>query len=132
MGAVMAQGEGRVLPLRRATSSRAHDFRALRSPLPPARRAGGLVGRRPRDSRRSGAGLLRRPTTRASGTDEVGVTPCARDVTRPLPWRHGRLVGWLCLPPKGRASSTVIVWGGLSSSGVLHRLDSPDVSSESA
>ena len=31
-----------------------------------------------------------------------------------IPDRAGRLVGWLCLPPGGRAEATVLVWGGLS------------------
>jgi alpha-beta hydrolase superfamily lysophospholipase len=31
-----------------------------------------------------------------------------------IPHGGGRLVGWLCLPPSGRADATVAVWGGLS------------------
>src|SRR5436190_23132978 len=31
-----------------------------------------------------------------------------------VPHGGGRLVGWLCLPPSGRADATVVVWGGLS------------------
>ena len=31
-----------------------------------------------------------------------------------LPYRDGRLVGWLGLPPSGRAAATVVLWGGLS------------------
>lgn len=31
-----------------------------------------------------------------------------------LPHGSGQLVGWLCLPPAGRAEATVAVWGGLS------------------
>ena len=31
-----------------------------------------------------------------------------------LPYAHGSLVGWLCLPPGGTAAATVVVWGGLS------------------
>ncbi len=35
-------------------------------------------------------------------------------------YRHGRLVGWLCLPPSGRAEATVVVWGGLSGWGAAY------------
>lgn len=28
-----------------------------------------------------------------------------------VPWRDGRLVGWLCLPPSGTAAAAVVVWG---------------------
>ncbi|WP_433187505.1 bifunctional 3-(3-hydroxy-phenyl)propionate/3-hydroxycinnamic acid hydroxylase [Actinoallomurus sp. CA-150999] len=31
-----------------------------------------------------------------------------------VPYRDGRLVGWLCLPPSGTATATVVLWGGLS------------------
>jgi alpha-beta hydrolase superfamily lysophospholipase len=37
-----------------------------------------------------------------------------------LPFRDGRLVGWLLLPPSGRAAATVIVWGGLSGWGAAY------------
>ncbi|WP_448624978.1 alpha/beta hydrolase family protein [Geodermatophilus sp. URMC 64] len=37
-----------------------------------------------------------------------------------VPYRHGRLVGWLCLPPSGRADATVVVWGGLSGWGAAY------------
>ena len=37
-----------------------------------------------------------------------------------VPYRNGRLVGWLCLPPGGTASATVVVWGGLSGWGAAY------------
>lgn len=37
-----------------------------------------------------------------------------------LPYRDGSLVGWLRLPPAGRASATVVVWGGLSGWGAAY------------
>ena len=37
-----------------------------------------------------------------------------------VPYRHGRLVGWLCLPPSGTAAATVVVWGGLSGWGAAY------------
>ena len=37
-----------------------------------------------------------------------------------LPWRDGRLVGWLCLPASGMAAATVVVWGGLSGWGAAY------------
>jgi len=37
-----------------------------------------------------------------------------------LPWRQGRLVGWLCLPERGKAAATVVVWGGLSGWGAAY------------
>lgn len=37
-----------------------------------------------------------------------------------VPWRDGRLVGWLCLPSSGRAAATVVVWGGLSGWGAAY------------
>jgi alpha-beta hydrolase superfamily lysophospholipase len=37
-----------------------------------------------------------------------------------VPWRDGRLVGWLCLPPAGRAAATVVLWGGLSGWGAAY------------
>ncbi|SPF06371.1 alpha/beta hydrolase family protein [Streptomyces sp. MA5143a] len=37
-----------------------------------------------------------------------------------IPHRHGALGGWLCLPPSGEASATVIVWGGLSGWGAAY------------
>jgi alpha-beta hydrolase superfamily lysophospholipase len=45
--------------------------------------------------------------------------------TRPLerievPWRDGRLVGWLRLPHSGRPTATVVVWGGLSGWGAAY------------
>jgi alpha-beta hydrolase superfamily lysophospholipase len=37
-----------------------------------------------------------------------------------VPWRDGRLVGWLCLPPSGAAAAAVVVWGGLSGWGAAY------------
>lgn len=37
-----------------------------------------------------------------------------------VPHRHGRLVGWLCLPRSGRVEATVVVWGGLSGWGAAY------------
>lgn len=37
-----------------------------------------------------------------------------------IPHRHGRLGGWLSLPPTGEAQATVIVWGGLSGWGAAY------------
>ena len=37
-----------------------------------------------------------------------------------VPWREGRLVGWLYLPPSGRAAATVVVWGGRSGWGAAY------------
>ncbi|MEH0573031.1 prolyl oligopeptidase family serine peptidase [Streptomyces sp. B21-108] len=37
-----------------------------------------------------------------------------------IPYRDGRLGGWLCLPPTGEAQATVIVWGGLSGWGAAY------------
>lgn len=37
-----------------------------------------------------------------------------------LPYRNGRLVGWLRLPRSGQAAATVIVWGGLSGWGAAY------------
>ncbi|WP_330350357.1 bifunctional 3-(3-hydroxy-phenyl)propionate/3-hydroxycinnamic acid hydroxylase [Streptomyces sp. NBC_00582] len=31
-----------------------------------------------------------------------------------VPYHDGQLVGWLCLPPSGTATATVVLWGGLS------------------
>ena len=37
-----------------------------------------------------------------------------------VPYRHGRLVGWLCLPASGTAAATVVIWGGLSGWGAAY------------
>lgn len=37
-----------------------------------------------------------------------------------VPYRHGHLAGWLCLPPSGTAAATVVVWGGLSGWGAAY------------
>lgn len=37
-----------------------------------------------------------------------------------LPYRDGRLVGWLDLPPSGRAAATIVIWGGLSGWGAAY------------
>jgi alpha-beta hydrolase superfamily lysophospholipase len=37
-----------------------------------------------------------------------------------VPYRHGRLVGWLRLPPTGEITATVVVWGGLSGWGAAY------------
>ncbi|WP_079614274.1 alpha/beta hydrolase family protein [Mycobacteroides abscessus] len=37
-----------------------------------------------------------------------------------VPYRSGRLVGWLRMPPDRRAAATVVVWGGLSGWGAAY------------
>jgi alpha-beta hydrolase superfamily lysophospholipase len=37
-----------------------------------------------------------------------------------VPYRQGRLVGWLCLPASGAAAATVVLWGGLSGWGAAY------------
>jgi len=37
-----------------------------------------------------------------------------------VPYREGRLVGWVRLPPNGIAQATVVVWGGLSGWGAAY------------
>jgi alpha-beta hydrolase superfamily lysophospholipase len=37
-----------------------------------------------------------------------------------IPFRHGRVTGWLNLPPVGQAGATVVVWGGLSGWGAAY------------
>lgn len=37
-----------------------------------------------------------------------------------VPYRDGRLVGWLCLPVSASAAATVVVWGGLSGWGAAY------------
>ena len=37
-----------------------------------------------------------------------------------LPYRDGQLVGWLDLPPSGRAAATIVIWGGLSGWGAAY------------
>lgn len=37
-----------------------------------------------------------------------------------VPYRDGRVVGWLRLPPSGTAAGTVVIWGGLSGWGAAY------------
>jgi alpha-beta hydrolase superfamily lysophospholipase len=61
--------------------------------------------------------LYRRYVQRVSRVAELS-DPALERVE--LPWRDGRLVGWLALPASGRAAATVVVWGGLSSWGAAY------------
>lgn len=63
------------------------------------------------DIKRRGYGLYTSALTRVAKL----TTPNIERVE--IPHRGGRLVGWICLPPGGRAAATVVVWGGLSSWG---------------